>query len=82
MQNSCDLQLYIRFTCPYCVKVLNYMDRHGVEIALHDISANDEDRLFLIKNGGKQQVPCLFIDGEPLYESDDIIAWIGKNLCA
>lgn len=25
------------------------------------------------------QVPCLFIDGEPLYESMDIIKWLEEN---
>lgn len=29
--------------------------------------------------GGKHQVPCLFIDGKPLYESSDIIAWFEQN---
>ena len=28
--------------------------------------------------GGKVQVPCLFIDGKAMYESDDIIAYLGK----
>lgn len=28
---------------------------------------------------GKRQVPCLFIDGKPLYESSDIIAWFEQN---
>ena len=33
----------------------------------------------LIQVGGKQQVPCLFIDGKPLYESLDIIRWLEEN---
>lgn len=37
---------------------------------------NNED---LIKRGGKDQVPCLFIDGKPLYESDDIIKYFKEN---
>ena len=30
----------------------------------------------LIAIGGKGQVPCLVIDGQPLYESDDIIQYL------
>ena len=30
--------------------------------------------------GGKRQVPRLFIDGKPLYESDDIIARLRGNI--
>jgi len=33
----------------------------------------------LIEIGGKSQVPCLFIDGVPPYESDDIIRWLKSN---
>ena len=35
-----------------------------------------EDRLELIRVGGKQQVPCLFIDVKPMYESLDIVEWL------
>ena len=38
-----------------------------------------EDRLELIRVGGKQQVPCLFIDGKPMYESMDIVEWLRAN---
>ena len=34
---------------------------------------------YLIEHGGKEQVPCLFIDGKPLYESLDIIAWLEEH---
>ena len=34
----------------------------------------------LVELGGKAQVPCLVIDGEPMYESDDIIAWLAENV--
>ena len=73
-----SLELFIRYTCPYCVKVLRFMERRGIELPLHDITASEEDRRFLVREGGKQQVPCLFIDGQALYESDDIIAYLDK----
>ena len=41
-----------------------------------DPVARDE----LVRVGGKGQVPCLFVDGEPMYESEDIIAYLGANL--
>ncbi|MDO4437205.1 MAG: glutaredoxin [Coriobacteriaceae bacterium] len=73
------LELFIRRTCPFCVKVLNYLDRRGIEIPLRDISIDPEAEATLISVGGKRQVPCLFIDGSPLYESGDIIAWLDEN---
>jgi len=44
-----------------------------------NIAENTEERKTLVKTGGKPQVPCLFIDGKPLYESSDIIAWLEKH---
>lgn len=48
------------------------------DVELVDIKEgnNNED---LIKRGGKDQVPCLFIDGKALYESDDIIKYFKEN---
>lgn len=71
-------ELYVRYTCPYCVKVLDFMEKNGIELPLRDISADAEALQTLRTKGGKQQVPCLFIDGVPLYESDDIIAYLAK----
>lgn len=61
------LELYIMPGCPFCRKVLSYMERRGIDIPLRDITANPNDRSTLQNVGGKVQVPCLFIDGKPLY---------------
>ena len=79
---AAKLELYYYPTCPYCQKVLRYMDKAGIEgITLKNIHADAEADATLVRVGGKHQVPCLFIDGSPLYESDDIIAYLKKN-CA
>ena len=71
------LELYKFETCPFCQRVLREIEAEGrTDIELHDIHKNDSDRERLIRDGGKEQVPCLFIDGEPLYESLDIIDWL------
>lgn len=48
---------------------------------LINISQDRDAAATLIEVGGKQQVPCLLIDGKPLYESSDIISWIDEHLC-
>ena len=74
------LELFKYDTCPYCQMVMRAIDEMGrTDIEYRDIRKNAEDRQRLIEVGGKQQVPCLFIDGEPLYESRDIIAWLREN---
>ena len=72
-------ELYIMSTCPYCRKVLLFMKQQGIELPLRDITAEPEARDTLERIGGKVQVPCLFIDGAPLYESDDIIAYLSRT---
>ena len=71
-------ELFIMPTCPYCRKVQLYMRQHDIELPLRDITSEPGARDELIRVGGKAQVPCLFIDGAPLYESDDIIAYLSK----
>ena len=71
------LELYMRPTCPYCQKVIRFMNENKINIPLKDIT-NEAHRQTLIKIGGKQQIPCLFIDGKAMYESDDIVQWIKK----
>lgn len=74
------LELYMFETCPFCRKVLNEIERQGrKDIEFHDIRKSQKDRLRLTDVGGKEQVPCLFIDGNPMYESDDIVNWLKEN---
>ena len=75
-----ELKLYMFETCPFCRKVLNEIESSGrTDVELHNIHKSELDRMELISVDGKQQVPCLFIDGKPMYESDDIVAWLAAN---
>jgi glutaredoxin len=82
-QRFCDksgeplsLVLYMFDECPFCQRVLSAMGALGFDLPMRnirkDLSARDE----LIRVGGSKQVPCLFINGKPLYESADIIDYL------
>ena len=73
--------LYYRPTCPYCVKVLNYVKEKNIALELRDIAANSQFAHELIIQGGKQQVPFLVDEekGVKMYESSDIIAYLAEN---
>lgn len=75
------LDLYISETCPYCRKVMDYFDEHGVEYDKKDIAIT-ENLNMLIKLGGKRQVP--FLDDKEhnisMYESDDIIEYVKSKV--
>lgn len=75
-----NLTLYHKKTCPYCLKVLHFMEENGINLDTRDVlqPGNQND---LIKIGGKKQVPCLVVENKALYESDDIIAYF-KSITA
>ncbi len=74
------LELFIMETCPYCRRVLKAIEESGrTDITYFDINKSDEAYCRLMKEGGKRQVPCLLIDGKPLYESLDIIDWLAAH---
>lgn len=71
------LELYKFDGCPYCQRVMRAIQQSGrTDVEYHDIQKNPEDYKRLLEVGGIDQAPCLFIDGKPLYESADIIAWL------
>ena len=71
--------LYYKKSCPYCTKVLRFMDENKITLDMRDTlqPGNQND---LIRVGGKKQVPCLVIDGKAMYESDDIIDYLRQHV--
>lgn len=71
------LDLFILETCPYCQKVMKYMDEKGIKYNKVD-TKNKASEEALIKLGGKRQVPFL-VDTDrniQMYESNDIIEYL------
>ena len=75
-----ELELYYFDACPYCQKVIAVINKHKIKITFKDIYENTQDLQKLIYITGRKTVPCLFIDGDPMHESGDIIIWLEKNL--
>ena len=74
-----NLELYVMDGCPFCAKVETFLAENSIDVPERNISVDPDAEQTLIATGGKRQVPCLFIDGKPLYESDDIISWLREN---
>ena len=75
------LELFVLETCPYCQKVMKFLDEEHMKYRKIDIS-NKESEESLIQIGGKRQVPFL-VDTErniQMYESKDIIEYL-KTIC-
>lgn len=74
-----SLILYHFDGCYYCAKVRKAAHELGVEMEMRDIMKNAVYRDELLSIAGRTQVPCLIIDGRPMHESDDIVAYLKEN---
>lgn len=72
------LELYYFPQCPFCQTVLSAMRVTGLEaeVTLYDILDEPHYREKLISDTGRSTVPCLYIDGEPMFESKEIARWM------
>ncbi len=73
-------ELYVLETCPYCHKVMEYLDKNNIKY-IKKIITDENVHKELLKIGGHDQVPFLYDKekGIKLYESDDIIEFISEN---
>jgi glutathione S-transferase len=73
------LQLFYTRSCPFCVRVLSYLDEAGISYEAKEITSYvAPERRELVELGGKGQVPFL-VDperGVKMYESLDIIQYL------
>ena len=79
---SLNLVLYMFDSCPYCKRVLRRANELGMKLPLRDTWRDTDARDELLRVGGKTQVPCLFINGKPMYESTAIIAYLENDVVA
>jgi len=71
-----ELVLYKYDSCPYCRRVMQAIDRLNMSVQMADIRNDPAAREHLFQQTGRHTVPCLFINGTPLFESADIISWL------
>ena len=74
-----NITLYKFDSCPFCQVVMKYIQDRNLSIETKDTLMNPANKAELIQIGGKAQVPCLVINGNALYESQDIISWLETN---
>ncbi|GEM_PF-1062858 len=71
-----ELVLYKYDACPYCHRVQSWLDGRDVPVVFRDTRQDPQAREELLALTGRTQVPCLVIDGTPMFESDDIVDWL------
>lgn len=74
-----NLALYYFESCPFCIMVLRTIEGLKLDVEYRDIFSNSEHLDKLLADTGKRTVPCLYIDGKPMFESSDIMNWLEQN---
>ena len=81
MKEKMNLELYYYNQCPFCAMVVSKIKSLNLEskITFKNVLENPEFKNFHYEKTGRNTVPCLYIDGEPMFESSDIVTWLEKN---
>jgi glutaredoxin 3 len=74
-----DLVLYSSPLCGYCHRVQRVLAELGVEITVRNTLLDPAARQELIQHGGSTQVPMLLIQGQAMYESEDIMTFLREH---
>jgi len=65
--------------CPFCQMVVNGLQTLNLNIPMRNIREVKDALDKLISDTGRQTVPCLYIDGKPMHESQEILEWLKNN---
>lgn len=74
-----NLALYKFDSCPFCQMVMRKISALNLKVEMRDIMISSDHRDKLVADTGRQTVPCLYIDGKPMFESSDIVEWLDSN---
>ena len=69
-----DVEIYTKFTCPYCVRALRLLDSKGVKYKEIKVDFGGEPRQeMLSRSNGRTTVPQIFIGGQHVGGCDDLM---------
>jgi glutaredoxin 3 len=70
-----EVELYTTMFCPYCTRARSLLERKGVAYTAIDIIEEPARRDEMIRRaGGRTSVPQIFINGEHIGGSDELVA--------
>lgn len=74
-QAMAEVEVYITKWCPYCRRARTLLRRKGVSFVEIDIDEEPGRRAEMIRRArGRTSVPQIFIDGQHIGGSDDLVA--------
>ena len=74
MSEPTAVRMYTTGWCGYCAAARKLLERKGVPFEVIDIGTDDNLRQEMSELSGRQTVPQIFIDSQPIGGYDDIAA--------
>ena len=76
------LELHHLQACPYCRKVRDYIESHGLRpsVQYHEVSEDPEAAARVQELTGDSKVPVLVVDGKAIPGSNAIIEWLASHM--
>ena len=69
------VEIYLTLFCPYCARAKSLLERKGVAYENIDVMEQPDRRDEMVSRAsGRTLVPQIFIDGEHIGGSDDLVA--------
>ena len=69
------VEIYTKWTCPYCLRAKRLLDSKGVSYEEYDITMGGPQRAEMIQRAnGRSTVPQIFIGNRHVGGSDDLAA--------
>ena len=69
------IEIYTTPTCPYCARAKTLLKKKGVEYTEIDVANDAQLRAAMSERaGGRTSVPQIFINGEHIGGSDELVA--------
>jgi glutaredoxin 3 len=68
-----EVKVYTTKICPYCVRAKAVLAKRGIAYEEVDVSSDPATRDWLIKATGRKTVPQIFIAGDPIGGSDELV---------
>lgn len=69
------VEIYVKFTCPFCHRAIALLDKKGVSYDVIDINKHPDRRPEMIDRAdGRTTVPQIFINGDGVGGCDDLYA--------
>ena len=71
---AAEVKVYTTKICAYCFRAKAVLTKRGIAFEEIDVTHDPSMRAWLVKTTGMRTVPQIFIGGEPIGGSDELVA--------